>query len=150
MFADDALIYITGHASKEISDRLNKQMVKIEEWLEINRLTVNVNKTKVMLIRGIRKKTVEDNVKVKLQDTILEVVSEIKYLGVVLDRNLTFSVHVDYICKKAGAKLGVMRRIGRDLSCNMRSTVYRTIVAPVTGLVLREVVTRIFLGSSPD
>jgi len=29
---------------------------------------------------------------------------------------LTFSAHVDYISKKAGAKLGVMRRIGRNLS----------------------------------
>lgn len=131
LFADDALIYTTGYASEEISDRLNEQIKKIEKWLEINRLSVNVNKTKVMLIRGIRKKTVEDNVKVVLQDTILELVSEIKYLGVILDKNLTFSAHVDYISKKAGAKLGVMRRIGRDLSCNMRGTVYRTIVAPL-------------------
>jgi len=75
-----------------------------------------------MLIRGIRKKTVEDNVRVKLQNVILEVVSEIKYLGIILDKNLTFSAHVDYISKKAGAKLGVMRRIGGDLSCNMRCT----------------------------
>jgi len=50
-------------------------------------------------------------VKVKLQNVILEVVSEIKYLGIVLDKNLTFSAHVDYISKKAGAKLDVMRRV---------------------------------------
>jgi len=131
LFADDALIYTTGYASRDIGDRLNEQIKKIEEWLELNRLTVNVNKTKVMLIRGIRKKTVEDNVKIKLQNVRLEVVSEIKYLGIVLDRNLTFSAHVDYISKKAGAKLGIMRRIGRDLSCMMRCIVYRTIVAPL-------------------
>lgn len=89
------------------------------------------------------KKTIEDNVKVVLQDTILEVVSEIKYLGVILDKNLTFSAHVDYISKKAGAKLGEMRRIGRDLSCNMRGTVYRTIVAP-----LFEYCASIFVGLS--
>jgi len=74
LFAHDALIYTTGYASREIGDRLNEQIIKIEEWLEINRWTVNVNKTKVMLIRGIRKKTVEDvkdNVKVKLQNVIL-------------------------------------------------------------------------------
>jgi len=56
LFADDALIYTTGYANREIGDRLNEQIRKIEEWLEINRLTVNVNKTKVMLIRGIKKK----------------------------------------------------------------------------------------------
>jgi len=55
--------------------------------------------------------------------------------------NLTFSAHVDYISKKAGAKLGVMRRIGRNLSCNMRCTVYKTIVAP-----LFEYCASIFMG----
>lgn len=56
LFADDALIYTSGFSSQEISDNLNKQLLKIEKWLEINRLVVNVNKTKVMLIRGCRKK----------------------------------------------------------------------------------------------
>jgi hypothetical protein len=64
LFADDALIYTTGHSSIEISDNLNDQMVKIEKWMKINRLQLNIDKTKVMLIRGIRKKTTEDNIKV--------------------------------------------------------------------------------------
>lgn len=48
----------------EINDKLNAQMKKVEEWLKLNSLKLNVGKTKVMLIRGMRKKTVEDNVKI--------------------------------------------------------------------------------------
>lgn len=69
--------------------------------------------------------------KVKWQNQILQVVSEIKYLVMVIDRNLNFSAHVDYISKKIGAKLGVMQRISKDLSPGMRCTVYKTIVAPL-------------------
>jgi len=36
LFADDALIHTTGYANREIGDRLNEQIIKIEEWLEIN------------------------------------------------------------------------------------------------------------------
>jgi hypothetical protein len=62
---------------------------------------------------------------------MLEVVSEIKYLGIIIDRNLNFSAHVNYISKKVGAKLGVMRRIGVDLSPRMRCVVYKAIIAPL-------------------
>jgi len=130
LFADDALIY-TGYSSFEISENLNEQMLKIEKWLDINRLVVNVNKTKVMLIKGIRKKVVESNVVVKLKGQALEMVSVMKYLGIIIDKNLNFSAHADYVCKKAGAKLGVLRRVSEDMSRDMRCKVYLTIVAPL-------------------
>lgn len=72
-------------------------MRKVEEWLKINRLLLNIDKTKVMLIRGIRNKATEANIKIKVQNIALEVVSEIKYLGIIIDKNLNFSAHVDYM-----------------------------------------------------
>ena len=144
LFADDALIYTTGHSSQEISDKLNEQIMKVETWLDKNRLTVNISKTKIMVIRGVRRRAVEEVVKVKMNDQILEVVSEIKYLGIIIiDKNLNFSAHIDYIIRKAGGKLGVMRRVSAGLSRDMRCTVYRTIVAP-----LFEYCASIFVGLS--
>lgn len=131
LFADDALIYTTGFSSQEINDNLNEQMVKIEEWLDKNRLDVNVNKTKVMIIRGVRKTVVESNVVIKLKGEILEMVNEIKYLGIIIDKNLNFSAHADYISRKAGVKLGVLRRVSEDMSRDMRCRIYNTIVAPL-------------------
>lgn len=58
---------------------------------------------------------VESNVIVKLKDEILEMVNEIKYLGIIIDKNLNFSAHVDYVSRKAGAKLGVLRRVSEDM-----------------------------------
>lgn len=131
LFADDALIYTAGNSSTEINERLNKQMEKIDEWIKINKLYINVEKTKVMLVRGIRKKVKEENIKIKLRSKELDVVTEIKYLGIIIDRNLNFSKHVDYISKKVGAKLGVMRRIGRDISAYTRCIVYKAMIAPM-------------------
>jgi len=93
-------------------------MKKIEEWLNINRLQLNV--IKVMLVRSIRKKVSESNI--KLENTALEVVSEIKYLGVMIDKNLNFTAHVDYLGKKIGSKLGVFR-ISVNLTPYMRCVV---------------------------
>jgi len=64
-FADDALIYATGSSREEINERLNEQMIRVDDWLNRNRLYPNVSKTKAMLIRGIRRKVAEQDFKVK-------------------------------------------------------------------------------------
>lgn len=63
-------------------------MVRIERWLKIHRLQLNKNKTKVTLVRGVRKIVIESNIKIKFKNTVLEVVNKIKYLGVMIDKNL--------------------------------------------------------------
>jgi len=52
LFVDDALIYPTGYFRREINDRWNEQMVRVDDWLSRNRLYLNVSKTKIMLISG--------------------------------------------------------------------------------------------------
>jgi len=95
LFVGDAPIYSTGYSRQEINDKLNEQMVRVDNWLSRNRLYLNVSKTKVMLIRGIRRKIAESDFKIPGGD--LKVVSKIKYLGVMIDRNLNFTEHVDYV-----------------------------------------------------
>lgn len=131
LFADDALIYTIEYSSIEINNKLNEQIVRVEEWLRRNKLSVNVDKTKVMLLRGIRKKTKENYIKVMLQNKVLEVVSEVKYLGVTIDKNLNFSAHIDYMSKKIGSKIGLLRRVGADMTPIMRCVIYKAVIAPV-------------------
>lgn len=57
--------------------------------------------------------------------------SEIKYLGVIIDKTFNFSAHTDYISRKVGGKLGLMRRIGKNISPYIKCVVYKSIVAPL-------------------
>jgi len=50
---------------------------------------------------------------------------------VVIDKNLNFAEHVDYIGRKIGAKLGILRRVGNDMTPYMRCIVYKSIIAPL-------------------
>jgi len=67
VFADDALIYATGSSRQEINDKLNEQMIRVDDWLNRNKLYLNVSKTVVMLIRGIRRKVAKNGFKVKFR-----------------------------------------------------------------------------------
>lgn len=54
---------------------------------------------------------------------MLEVVDNIKYLGVIIDKHLSFRKHAAYIGGKVGSKLGVLRRLRGDISPYMRCIV---------------------------
>ena len=67
-------------------------------------MIINAEKTKVMVFGDVI-----DEVKIKINDTVLENVQSYKYLGVVLDQQLDFSLQVDYAvgkAKRATAKVG--------------------------------------------
>jgi len=55
MFADDTIIYVRGGGSEEIEKKLNKVLLIVENWLNVNKLKMNASKTKFMIIRNIRK-----------------------------------------------------------------------------------------------
>lgn len=68
------------------------------------------------VLRCVRNKILESNIKIKLKNALLEVLlNEIEYLGVIIDKNLNFTVHVNYLGKKIGSKLWVLRRISANL-----------------------------------
>lgn len=53
-----------------------------------------------------------------------------KYLGVMLDSNLNFSKHIDYIAKKISKKIGFLRRIRQNITTICAINIYNTIIKP--------------------
>jgi len=58
-------------------------MRRIEAWLKINRLKLNASKTKVMVIRGDRKKVAENNIEIKIGDEVLQYSQKFAYFGLI-------------------------------------------------------------------
>jgi len=130
MFADDTIIYVKGGGSEEIEKKLNKVLLIVENWLNVNKLKINVSKTKFMIIRSIRK-ILKRNVTLKCLDgTTIKQVESIKYLGVIIDNKLRVEERCNYMMKKIRKKNSFLNRIGRDISGYARCVVYKSIIAP--------------------
>lgn len=128
LFADDTVIFINGKSKMELETRLNEDLGRLTNWLKINKLKLNTSKSKVMIIE--RKPIVGYDINISIDNTKIEIVQSIKYLGVIIDNNLKFGEHVDYVCKKVSKKLGFFYRCGKYLSPWARRTVYNTIIMP--------------------
>lgn len=52
LFADDTAIYIATHDLKYGETKMNEMLLKVQDYLRTNKLKINTNKTKFMIIRN--------------------------------------------------------------------------------------------------
>lgn len=128
LFADDTLIYLHGSNIDVMRDRMNSELEIIKQWLRLNKLKLNVGKTKVMIIRHPSMAAPINKISVDGEE--LEIVNQIKYLGIMIDDKLDFKENVDYVCKKVAKKVGVLSRLTNNITMGARITIYKTIIAP--------------------
>lgn len=130
MFADDTLIYVTGNDIDVIIETLNEALEHICKWLTKNNLTLNTEKSKVMLLSNQFSTINNSNRHVEINQQKIQRVTEFKYLGVIIDQHLKFSSHANYVIKKVSKKVYFLCRISSFLSEWSKLLVYKTIIAP--------------------
>ena len=101
-FADDTTVFASYSDINYVHVTANGELVRVDNWLKANRLSLNVNKTSYMIIS--RQKNVID---IRIRDSILPKVFSVKFLGVALDENLTFNDHVKNDTTKTSKSVGV-------------------------------------------
>ena len=78
---------------------MNKELKKLYEWLCLNRLSLNISKTNFVIFHARNKPKVPVTICINRQ--AIEEVKYVKYLGVLIDSQLTFKNHVDELKKKS-------------------------------------------------
>ena len=132
MYADDSTIHATGKTVEELETKLNNDLLNVHKWCQENRMAVNAEKTKVMLVTTYQKKTrLETNeLRVSLSGIELENVVSEKLLGVVIDNQLSWKTHIDKVAKTVSRNIALLRRIKKYLPHDIRLTFYKTFIQP--------------------
>ena len=109
LFADDICIYFSHKDINTVVTELERSLLEIVTWLSEKGLVVNGSKSDVMFVRSQRS-TVKLDVSVRCAREALTPVSQVKYLGIILDEFLTFSPQISYLQRDISAKLASFRR----------------------------------------
>lgn len=85
---------------------MNDDLDTLSNWARKNRLTVNEDKTKYMLVNSnIRRDTQMPNLpKVKSNNVVLERVEQYEYLGITLHERLPFEPHLNKLIVRMQSK----------------------------------------------
>lgn len=110
LYADDTVIYVSDPSPDSINTKLTLDLQSLNDWLTNNHLTINVKKTECMYFHSSRK-SVTTLVPVSLASQTLTVTATYKYLGVILDSQLTYRNHVHNLTNKLKQKLYVYNKI---------------------------------------
>ena len=131
LFADDMALSYASTCSSDIQNKLNADLESIAIWLNDNKLTLNVEKSKFTLIGTPGKLKKAGDIQLSVKNKLLGRVQSFKYLGVVLNEHLTWSDHIDYIRSKVSQRLGILRRIKHLLPVSTRIIYVNTMVIPI-------------------
>ena len=133
-YADDTSIY---HSSKDITQlntALNEELRRLDRWLKGNKLSLNVAKTRSMLITTKQKKKClmasNQAIQPSIREEHIEVICNTKYLGVQIDENLTWKNQIKSVTEKASRAIGFLKYAKHFLPETIVKTLYTSIVEP--------------------
>ena len=135
LFDDGTNIYFEPDDLKKLEKTMNKELEKLHEWLCINRLSLNISKTKFVIFHSNNKPTVPVTILIN-NEAIDEV--HVKYFGVLIDSQLTFKHHIDELNKKVSRSIGILYKLRPFVTQKILCNVYYAIVYPflLYGIVL--------------
>ena len=121
-------IYISGSDINALFDVLNIELASLLEWLNANRLTLNVDKTFYMLFH--RKRIKIDNLKLTIGQGTLKQTSQCKYLGLIIDNKLNWAAHIAHIKSKISKCVGILIKARPCLSRKCLLDLYYSFAYP--------------------
>ena len=130
LFADDTAIYCKAKTIDKLNTDLQLETNQAFKWFNDNLLTVNTDKTCTIVIGTRQRITPTDDLTITLSNNPLNPVNRIKYLGVTIDKNLTWNDHINNLVSKVSPKIALLRKLKYKLSTEHLNTVYLSIIQP--------------------
>ena len=128
LFADDAVFYVTAKTLPLCIEKLKKLINELSDWLKNNKLVPNVTKTKLMMFTPRPTEMLPD---IFFDGKRLEWVTDFKYLGVIIDGKLNFSLQAAEVYRKLSKMQGVFYSLSSLLPKPTLLTIYYSLVYPV-------------------
>ena len=129
LFADDSNMFISGNDPNDLVETMNIEMIKVVDWFNINKLSLNLKKTHFIIFRrqraklSLNKEMIVDGVKIDMTD-------QSKFLGVIIDKNLSFMQHIQYIKGKISKGVGILCKCKKFFNAKTMLTLYYSFVYP--------------------
>lgn len=127
-FADDTAILYVAEKWQDLKTLAEEDMKNIKKWFDQKTLTINCTKTKYLPFSCYKNSLPVFTTITVYPDTIIEQAESVKYLGVVIDRNLKWDRHILSVCNTLRSILFRFRYLKRILDIPTLKTIYYALV----------------------
>ena len=140
LFADDTNIFVTGNTKDEAFITANIVLKSVQHYMSANQLHINLSKsyyihfdpsrgdsTRICARSQLFDISNSDHYKIKINGTVIKQVTEIKFLGVILDEQLSWEPHIESLCKRLKSNIGVLCRLRDVVPKKLYNSLYHTL-----------------------
>ena len=121
-FADDTNLIFANKKLSTIENVMNYELKHLVEWLRTNKLSLNESKTELIFFHHANKKI--ENISIKLNKVKLQACESVNYLGIIIDKFLSWDKQIKNICQKISKANGVIAKIRHVVPLNITKSVY--------------------------
>ena len=86
LFADDTTVYVQHDSIDGAIPILNSELAKVTEWFDSNKLTLDINKTRMLMMS--RKKNPNTQGDIIFRNEAIQRVTKAKFLVIIVDQHL--------------------------------------------------------------
>ena len=127
LFADDCVLY-KRISSQQDATLLQEDLEALQKWEATWLMQFHPSKCQVVQVTNKRKPIAATY---NIHGMVLEEVPSAKYLGLHIDKKLSFNTHVDITCKKANSTHAFLQRNFSHCNHKIKEATYKTYVRPI-------------------
>ena len=106
-FADDTTL-ISKNNPKD-THIINNELCKISLWLKLNKLSLNIGKTRAMIFHQPQRNVSIPNL--ILDNTSVQIVDTFNFLGINLNKNMRWDSHINNISNIISRAIGIINQM---------------------------------------
>ena len=113
LFVDDTCLILQDKHLSALITKINNELNAINEWIVANKLTLNLSKSNIIIVNSTCDKK-DRNLSHYLNANIssgIAAVDDVKYLGVIFEKNLNFDCHIYNLEKKLSRSGGILAKV---------------------------------------
>ena len=131
LYADDTVLYLASPNFGRAVKGIQKDVDVLSSWCKKNGIQMNVDKIKVMTFGNKKKIERLAPFEIMVDEAPLKIASQYKYLGMTLDGQLNYDLHVQRIITNVTPKLKQFRRMRYFLNSKSAVLIYKNMILPM-------------------
>ena len=114
----------------KINLAINTELKKLLDWLNVNKLSLNTNKTTYMVFQSSKSKETYNWLDLRINDKQIKRVDTFNFLGLTLNKRLNWNDHINSIASKISSTVGVLNKLKHFLPTSILKKIYSSLILP--------------------
>ena len=119
---------INDHAQVNLA--INLELEKLTNWLNVNKLSLNTDKTTYMVFQSSKSRATYNWLDLKINNKVIKRVDTFNFLGLTLNKQLNWNDHINSTANKISSTVGVLNKLKNFLPINVLKQIYSSLILP--------------------